>query len=184
MHGLVNRAIEGLLCSRFGEGAWRRIQAAACAELHSISRVETYPDQLTYDLIAAASSVTGHTPEELLRLIGQHWIQHTAAEGYGDLLEGMGETLGEFLANLNEIHGRVALLFDDIEPPVLTLVHRSDDEMELHYSSHRAGLAPMVIGMIEALAERFGTSAEVVLAAEREGGAEVFRIRVLEEVRR
>ncbi len=55
MYGLVDRAIEDLVCARFGGDTWKRVRRrAGIAEAVFSSRVP-YLDQATYQLAGAAS---------------------------------------------------------------------------------------------------------------------------------
>jgi hypothetical protein len=44
-------------------------------------------------------------------------MQNTDQEGYGDLMDMSGETLPEFLQNLDELHARVGVIFPKLQPP-------------------------------------------------------------------
>ena len=57
----------------------------------------------------------------------------------------------------------------------------SDTEYRLYYASERAGLAPMVVGLVKGLAKRFGQSVEVVQVLFKADvqGEDVFTVRHL-----
>ena len=163
MYGLVNRAIEDLIVGRHGQETWTRIAAAAQFEHPTFLSMEQYPDELTYRLVQAASTELGAASEDLLEAFGEFWIRYTADEGYGDLLEISGSTLEEFLGNLDAMHVRVGFSLPDLRPPSFTFEQDPDGSGRdiLHYRSHRAGLAPMVRGLLRGLGRRFGVELEV-----------------------
>ena len=57
MYGLVNKAVEDLVCSKFGEETWNKILEEAGVDVDSFVSMEAYPDAVTYKLIHAASTV-------------------------------------------------------------------------------------------------------------------------------
>ena len=92
MYGMVNKAIEDLVCSSFGADKWEQIKAKAGVEEEMFLSQEGYPDSMTYGLVRAASEVLGLPAEKILHAFGRHWILKTAREGYGDLLAASGRT--------------------------------------------------------------------------------------------
>jgi hypothetical protein len=43
MYGLVNKAIEDMVCSQFGEATWKAIKQKAALEMDSFISMEGYP---------------------------------------------------------------------------------------------------------------------------------------------
>jgi hypothetical protein len=156
MYGMVNRAVEGLVCSKFGEDQWEKIKARAGVEEDVFLSNESYPDALTYRLVGAASEVLGLPPEAILEAFGEHWIE-LAQSSYGELMTMHGRNLGEFLNNLPNFHTRVALLFPKLQPPRFTVSNETPNSLHLHYYTHREGLAPFVVGLLKGLGRMFET---------------------------
>lgn len=167
MYGMVNRAIEDLVCERFGRDAWESICEAAGVEDSIFIANESYPDEVTYKLVGAASRALGVGAGDVLELFGEHWIRHTAAEGYGGLLEATGDTLEEFLENLPDFHSRVMLLFPGLRPPRFETETVEDGVIRVRYWSEREGLAPFVTGLLRGLGELHDTAVEVEHAVPR-----------------
>jgi hypothetical protein len=61
--------------------------------------MKSYPDEITFSLVGAASEVLQLSPEAILEAFGEYWILYTADEGYKDILNIYGKTLLEFLAD-------------------------------------------------------------------------------------
>lgn len=161
MYGLVNKAVKDLVVANFGEPTWLEIAAEAGVDPIFIS-MDSYDDEVTYKLVGAASKHLDTPAEEILRQFGSYWIQFTATEGYGPLVEMFGQTLPEFLRNLSDdLHGRVAVTLPHLKPPEFYTEEVAPNQFEVHYKSHRAGLAPMVTGLLEGLAIRYATEADV-----------------------
>ena len=175
MYGLVNRAPQDLVCSRFGEDTWETIKRNAGVDIDVFVSMEAYPDDVTYKLVKAASEIVGLDAEEVLKAFGEYWVSYTAKEGYGELLKLAGDTLPAFLQNLDNLHTRVGLMFPRLKPPSFWCTDIREDSLRLHYRpglDSRAGLAPFVVGLLKALAVRFKTEIEINQTASRSQGAD------------
>lgn len=172
MYGMVNKAIEQLVRQRYGEDAWEAVKKKAGVEVDVFISNEGYPDQLTYDLVAAGSEVLNLPAESILHAFGEFWVLHTAQAGYGSLLSAGGRTLGEFLVNLPNFHSRVALMFPDLAPPRFEYSDYQTDRITVHYHSHRPGLAPFVVGLLSGLAQMYQTPADITQVAHKDHGAD------------
>ena len=178
MYGLVNKAVEQMACSQFGVETWARIKARAEVDDEVFLSMHQYSDDVTYRLVSAASAELGLTAAEILQAFGRYWTLYTATEGYGELIKLSGSTLTEFLLNLDTMHARVGLSYPNLQPPSFQCSDITDGSLRLHYYSARHGLAPMVIGLLEGLAQMFETPIEIALVSSREQGDdhEVFQI--------
>ena len=74
MYGFVNKAVEQLVKKNFGDEMWHTIAAKANVD-QSFIMMKSYPDQVTYDLVAAASEALETPAEQILEAFGEHWIQ-------------------------------------------------------------------------------------------------------------
>ena len=170
MYGLVNKAVEDLITSRFGAERWAAVKQRAGVGVEVFVGMEAYPDEVTYRLVAAASEELGLSPAEVLEAFGEYWTLFTIREGYGELLRTGGRTLAEFLCNLHNLHTHVALSFPNLEPPSFWCTDVTEGSLRLHYQSRRPGLAPMVIGLVRGLGVMFSTAVTVALARSRADG--------------
>lgn len=178
MYGLVNRAVEQMVRERFGAERWHAIQARAGLEDEGFLALRTYPDEVTYRLVAAASAELGVPAPAVLEAFGEYWVAATAQASYGDLMRLSGRTLPEFLQNLDQMHSRLALTFTQMQPPSFTCSDVTPASLVLHYHSARPGLLPFVVGLVKGLGEYFGTPARVEILAARESGAPCDSMRV------
>ena len=161
MYGLVNRAVEGLVKEKFGTEAWQRICDRAVIEDRQFVAMEAYDDAVTFGLVAAASAELKLDPAAILEAFGDYWTTYTIDEGFGDVLTMMGNTLDEFLDNLDSMHARIAGTMPKLMPPSFEREACDNGSSILHYRSEREGLAPMVIGLLKGLARRFSINIEV-----------------------
>ncbi|MEZ6014638.1 MAG: heme NO-binding domain-containing protein [Planctomycetota bacterium] len=176
MYGLVNRAIEDLVCQNHGQETWERVRARAGVTGHGFVAMESYPDAITYALVGAAAEELGAPADEILEAFGEFWMKYTAEEGYGELLGIMGSTFDEFMDNLDSMHARIAATMPHLVPPSFTREATPEGATILHYESERKGLAPMVIGLLKGLSTRFNVKFEVEHLAPVGEGHERFLI--------
>ncbi len=172
MYGLVNKAIADMICSQFGEPTWQEIRQQAAVEESTFLSMEGYPDDVTHRLVKAASVVLQLPPAKIMEAFGEFWVKYTAQEGYGELLDMSGDSLPEFLQNLDNLHARVGVSFPQLQPPSFDCDATSADELNLQYRSEREGLAPMVVGLVKGLGDRFDTEVDITHSQSREAGAE------------
>lgn len=161
MYGLVNSAVADLARELGGEAAWLAIREKVGLVESSFVGMTAYPDELTYQLVDAASVVLDLPIEQILHAFGRHWVQFTGREGWGPLLKAAGSSLPEVLNQLDALHARVRLLLPELRPPSFRVTELSEHTLRLHYYSERPGLAPMVCGLVEGLAELLGGTATV-----------------------
>lgn len=178
MYGLVNRAVEQMVRTTYGDEIWETIRRHAEVPPAPFVSMQQYNDEVTYRLVEAASATLGHTRDEVLRAFGRYWTLYTAHEGYGDLLEMTGASLVEFLLNLDMMHGRVGLIYPDLRPPSFRCGDITPAGLVLHYYSEREGLTHMVVGLLDGLAVRFNTPIAVTVAACRAQGADHDQFRI------
>lgn len=178
MYGLINRAIRDMVLAEHGEASWTRVLERAGLGVEHFEAMEPYPDALTHQLIAAASEELQQHPHVLMRSFGEFWVTYTAAEGYGHLMNLAGSSPPEFLQNLDDLHAQVGVHFPRLTPPSFETDAHEPGSMHLHYHSEREGLAPMVIGLVEGLGQRFDTAVDVDQVASRNEGADhdVFKV--------
>ena len=178
MYGLINKAVEGLVREKFGADAWRRIRTRAGLPDEPFVSMEQYPDKTTYDLVGAASIELGAPAEAILEEFGRYWTIYTAEAGYGELMKSAGSTFPEFLRNLDQLHTRVRLSFPHLSPPSFQVSEERAGALSLHYYSERPGLAPLVVGLLRGLGERFELELSIEVERVETGRPhDLFRIR-------
>lgn len=170
MYGLVNRAVEDLVTDTFGTQTWEQVKARAGVDVEVFVAMSPYPDSVTYALVAAASEILGMPAPQILEAFGEYWMQFSARQGYGELLDLMGHDVPSFLQQLDEVHERLKLSFPDLVPPSIGLGEVTDTAVVVHYRSDRDGLAPFVVGLLRGVGARFGRPVEVTLVRGREHG--------------
>jgi hypothetical protein len=117
MYGLVNKAIQDLVCEKFGEDKWIEIKKLSNFEDDFFIGLQAYPDSLTYELVKNASRVLGADASVVMEAFGEYWILYTANEGYGEMLDLAGDNLSDFLNNLDMLHNRVNNIMPQLVAP-------------------------------------------------------------------
>jgi hypothetical protein len=163
MYGLLNRAIQELVETTFGTDAWERIATKVSPEAFNFIAMKKYPDELTYDLVAAVAEESGLPAEDVMESFGEFWTTYTGHVGYGDLMKMMGNDPITFLKNLDHMHARIATIYPDLEPPKFVITELGGNRYEMEYHSHRPGLAPVVVGLIRGVGKMFSTELKLTL---------------------
>lgn len=169
MYGLVNQAVEDLAVKLGGAELWATIVETAGVERPVFVAMAPYDDAITYRLVEAASEVLGLSAAEVLEAFGEHWILYTGDQGYGPMLAAMGTTLPQFLGNLDSMHSRIALSMPELRPPSFACEELDEGRLQVRYWSERAGLAPMVTGLLKGLGNRFDLDMTVTSGPRPEG---------------
>jgi len=160
MYGMINEAMRRLVTEKSGELVWSRIAARANTPEH-FAMLHYYDDAVTYDLLMAASLELEASSADLLRDFGHYWSTRVGPENYRDILGAAGTDVVSVLTNLDEMHSRIQALYPDLRPPSFEVHDVGLSDIEVHYRSERAGLAPFVIGLLEGLGDLYGTPAVV-----------------------
>ncbi len=181
MYGLVNQAIKGLITSEYGREAWDEIARRCPLEVPDFDPMEPYADEMTYSLVAMAAEVTDVPADRLLEAFGEHWTLHVADKGYGPLLDSLGPSLHDCFRCLDALHVAVKKSYPALVPLSFRFDALDSSSGLLHYVSSRAGLAPMVVGLIRGLASRYEVEVEIEQVESRDDGADhdVFRVTTL-----
>ena len=66
MYGMVNKAVEEMVVLHHGEAVWEEIKAKAGVDVDVFMSNESYSDDVTYNLVGAASAVLGVPADQIL----------------------------------------------------------------------------------------------------------------------
>ena len=161
MYGLINEGIRELVISLGGGEMWESMCEEVGVEPEGFEPLCPYHDSLTYSLVDLAAKKLEISPDNLLREYGRYWVTYTAQQGYGEIMNLFGTDFRTFLANLNRMHAHMGVMMPELHPPRFTVDNVNGSEMVVHYFSQRPGLAPMVEGLLEGLAKKFGETISI-----------------------
>jgi hypothetical protein len=170
MHGIVNKAIQGLVTENYGPEVWTKIKAKSQVEADSFISSEPYPDELTFTLATSASEELGVSVDQVLQSFGEYWILKTGMEHYGPLMKSGGSSFKEFLVNLPNFHSRVMLIFPNVTPPEFQVTDVTDNSLVIHYFSTRNGLKHFVYGLLMGIAKMFKKEINITIVKSKDAG--------------
>ena len=179
MYGIVNKAIQNLVISNYGEEVWDKVLKKSGVEVDYFISNESYDDEITYKL-ANAISEEMHIPiKDVLFTLGEWWVLKTAKERYGGLMESGGATLKEFLIHLPIFHNRVMMIYPNLRPPEFKVAEVSDRGIHIHYFSEREGLKSFTHGILNGLGKMYNTPVTIKELQSRDEGAthEIFEVK-------
>jgi Haem-NO-binding len=134
--------------------------------------MDPYPDELTYRLVGETAATMAMSLDTVLDGFGEHWVEYTAAQGYGPMFDIAGDSLRDFLLSLDELHVRVGRSFPKLVPPSFRFETLNPHTLRMHYLSQRKGLCPMIPGLLRGLSSRFKTPIQVMEDACARRGAD------------
>lgn len=161
MYGLINNAMQSMIRDKFGDDQWQKILEVSGVPEDSFLTMRSYDDATTYDLVGAAAEVLGVPVEACLNMFGEYWVLETASKAYGPLMDASGDSMVEFLGNMNALHDRITGTFLNYVPPEFEVQDLGDQRYRIHYISKREGLIPFVVGLLNGLSQRFSSDLEI-----------------------
>lgn len=178
MYGLVNKLVVASIERHHGADRWVEIGGKLPFDWRRYVAMQPYDDAETYAIVGAACEGLGVDAAGLLRLIGRDWVAHTSQHEYRDLFTLYGPDLYGFIGNLNSLHAALGAQMPALRPPSFTVRREEDGTVVVGYYSHRPGLSPLVVGLLEGLCEHFGVSAQVHHSASRQDGLDHDEFRI------
>jgi len=151
MYGLVNKAVQNFVIEGHGEETWNLIKEKAGISEAAFVSMQTYPDNITYDIVGAASEHFSIDANDILEAFGGYWILITLAGG----------NFPDFLRNLNNMHTHIAQSYDKLRPPSFLCEDIDESTFRLTYTSEREGLAMFVKGLLLGLGEKFEVTLDI-----------------------
>lgn len=170
MYGMINQAIEKLVCDEHGAATWNTICREARIEDRDFVSLQHYPDEVTFRLVGAASTVLGVPAEKVLEVFGESWTDYAKETAFAGLMKFAGRTFPEFVASLDQMHAKIKFSLPDLQPPSFRVTDMRDDSFRLHYYSSRQGLAPLVVGMMKGVGKIYDVSVDMHLESSRADG--------------
>lgn len=170
MYGIVNKAIEELICEHFGTDKWEEVKQHSGVNIDFFMSNDPYDDDITYKLATSASHVLNLSIDSVLNAFGEYWVLNTGKRKYGMLMESGGHNLQAFIHNLPAFHNRISLIYPKLAPPEFKIVTLSDTKLEVHYFSHRPGLQEFMRGLLSGLGKFFNENISIDLIQSRNNG--------------
>lgn len=162
MKGVIFNAVEAAVVDLYNEDTWDDLLDAAGLDGHYTS-LGSYDDADLSALIGAGCPMTGHEPNELIRILGRHAFGHLA-DRYPELVDAADGT-HDFLRRVNDIiHPEVLKLHPDATPPQFEFEEREGGVLRITYRSARR-LGVLAEGLIMGAGDRFNEEVEVTVVS-------------------
>lgn len=112
-----------------------------------------YPHEELITLVGAVSELVPDQADQLLDLFAKS-LMTTFERIHPEFFEGQ-KNYFDFLESVEtQIHKEVLKLYPEAKPPQIRITRRTEDEVDLHYSSHRP-LAPFSVSLAKAAGDMF-----------------------------
>ncbi len=179
MHGLINRSIQSFVRDTYGHPAWDGIVADTNLGSNCFEALTVYDDQITFDVIDAASSKLGKPRDIFLEDLGTYLCTHQNLEPVRRLLRFGGETFVDFLWSLDDLVDRARLAVPELELPGMELLEHKSGGLTLRCAVGRSGFGHVMVGVLRAMSDDYGTLA-LLTHMGCDGGDELISIQLLE----
>jgi hypothetical protein len=157
MKGIVFNLLGEIVSGEYGADTWDRLLDDAGLD-GSYTSLGNYPDAELAQLVAAASSVLGQPPQDVVRWFGRRALPMLASK-YPQFFRHQGAR--DFVLTLNTIiHPEVRKLYPGAEAPDFEFDASSPDLLVMTYRSERR-LCAFAEGLIEGAAAHFGELATI-----------------------
>jgi len=146
MKGIINKGIQEMVEAKFGKEAWEKVKSLAGCREPFFAISQDYPDELTLNLIKAASQVSGLSEETVQVEYGKFIVPNTLKNYYPIYFKLAGSSPREFLLNMDRIHQQVTRSIPQARPPKFEYEETPDGKLLMHYKSSR-GLCAVLKGL-------------------------------------
>jgi hypothetical protein len=162
MYGWINGCLEDLVVEVYGVDIWEQIKLDANCNVPTgdFFRSVNYDDESTFNLVASACKILDTTSDVILETFGRHFIQFLEQNGYESTMKSQGNTLREWIKNVNEPHRLLRSRFPRCHLPEFWTENDDSDEFGetvlVHYYSTRGSVfTSVVVGIIKEAAKRY-----------------------------
>ena len=162
MDALMLRFLQGYVRGTFGVRVWQTICRRAEVPVETFEPMLRYAPGLADQVAAQAAAVLGRPVETIWEDLGTYLVTSHGHEGVRRLLRFGGIGYADFLHSLVELPGRARLALPDLDLPEIRLpeIHLTEiapDRFVLDCRARLRGTIRVLVGMLTAMADDFGT---------------------------
>jgi hypothetical protein len=147
MKGIINKGIQEMIEAKYGTETWEKVKSLAGCEETFFAISLDYPDEITLDLVKAASEVSGLSIETVMIEYGKFMVPNTLKKYYPTYFKLAGSSPREFLLNMDRVHEQATRSVSKSMPPRFDYEELPDGRLLMHYYSKR-GLCAVFHGLI------------------------------------
>jgi hypothetical protein len=176
MYGLVNSVFKESIVEKYGQQIWSLIKGDSLPD--DFDHFGHYDDQITEDIVVKLNEITAKEPEVLLEEFGQYWIGYAKNSEYKRILEVYSTSSIHLIKSLDALHTRLAMAFENLDPPSFWTSELKDNYVLVHYQSKRTlPLEYFVVGLIKGIFDNFDQKCGVLISQFRDGDKEaIFKV--------
>lgn len=179
MHGLIFRTLEAFISDAFGRDHWTLAVALADLPVTSFEAMLQYDATYFPKLLAACAQDLDRAPSVILEDLGAYLITHQNHASVRRLMRFGGDTFSELLHSLDDLPGRTRLAVSGLELPQVHVRQPIPQHFTIHCSGTPTGFGHVLVGLLRAMADDYGTLAVLDHCGVRDG-AEVIEVQVIE----
>ncbi len=179
MHGLINRAVQAVVLSTYGEKRWNDIMDESGLGFTEFEAMLVYPEDQSSRMLRAVEKKLERPLPEILEDVGTFLVSNPQVEALRRLLRFGGVNYVDFLHSLDDLPDRARLAVSDLRLPGLELVEQAPGQFDLLCQPGVPGYAQVLMGVLRAMADDYG--ALVILdQTGTQDGVEVISITLIE----
>lgn len=179
MHGLVNRGIQRFVCGRYDTETWLAVTSKAGLEFTDFEGMLTYREVYTPRLLDAMTEVLNRPKGEIMEDMGTFLVSDRSFEPIRRLLRFGGVDFVDFLQSLDDLPDRARLAVSDLHLPQIELQTEDTRSFFLHCDATIEGYGYVLMGVLRAMADDYGTLAFLEHKGHADG-IEIVSIRLIE----
>ena len=157
MDALLLRSLQGYVRDTFGQPAWTTICRRADLKFETFEPMLRYDPGMADRVAAHAAYTLGRSVDTIWEDMGTYLVTNPGHEGVRRLLRFGGSSFADFLHSLEEMPGRARLAMPDLDLPEFTLSEVGADRFEIRCRSQIRGMQRVLVGMLTAMADDYGT---------------------------
>lgn len=159
MHGLINRAIQGFVRDTYGPEAWTKIAQSCDLAGDGFEPMLSYETAVTDQVLDKVAEDLSKPRDMVLEDIGTYLVSHPNTQRIRRLLRFGGDTFVGFLMSLDDLPDRARLAVPDLDLPRMKLIEEAGGLYSLDIKGVHPGFAPVLVGVLRALADDYGSLA-------------------------
>lgn len=157
MDALMLRFLQGYVRGTFGVTVWQTICRRAGVPVETFEPMLRYAPGLADQVAVQAAVALGRPVETVWEDLGTYLVTSPGHEGVRRLLRFGGIGFSDFLHSLEELPGRARLALPDLDLPEIRLTEIAPDRFVLECRAELRGTIRVLVGMLTAMADDFGT---------------------------
>ena len=169
MDALLLRSLQGYVRDTFGQPAWTAICRRADLKFETFEPMLRYDPGMADRVASHAANTLGRSVDTIWEDMGTYLVTNPGHEGVRRLLRFGGLGFADFLHSLEDMPGRARLAMPDLDLPEFTLNDLGEDRFEIRCRSRIVGMQRVLVGMLTAMADDYGTLCLIEAEPEADG---------------